>query len=114
MTDEVLSLLPLLPRHDPAASALENDAVHLQVAFLPARAQHGEFLRLNQIFNNLAASGALVPACGFGDALGKTAVVLHLAGSADGIRRPIIGRWIAVGVEDFGLQIAEKSFGLGA
>ena len=49
-----------------------------------------------------------------GPALAHAAVILHLAGSPDGIRRPIIRRRVAVGVENLGLEVADKRFDFGA
>jgi len=33
---------------------------------------------------------------------------------ANGLRRPIIGRWVAVGVKDFRLKISHERFNFGA
>jgi hypothetical protein len=104
-------------RHDPAPSALENDAIDLHFVLLPSGAEHREFLGLNEVIHGLIAARALAHSArcaGFAKLLGHAGIVVGLPGPANGIRGPIIGRRIAVGVEDFGLQIADERLDFGA
>lgn len=73
MPDEVLHLPRLLARQHPAPSALENDPVHLHVAFLASGAKHREFLRLHEKLDDLGSARALVQA---GVALGAASCSL--------------------------------------
>ena len=112
MTEIVLCFRFVFAGHQPAPPALENDAIHLHVALLAAGPQHCELLRLHKVFDDLTPARALIAATARAGRAGKplahAAVILHLAGSADGIRRPIIGGRIAVRMENLGLQVTHE------
>ncbi len=110
MANEVLRDGLLLHRGEPAASTLEDDRIHLEVAFRSPGAEHRELLRLDQILENETSSRVLVHAspcpC---HAFGESPIELRLTGFADGFGAPVVRGGVAVGVEDFGLEVAEKA-----
>ena len=111
MPDEILHPPRVLDRHHPAPSALENDPVHLHVAFFASGAQHREFVRLHDEFDDLASARSLIQAgaaLAAGKLLAQVAGIAHLPRLSDGIRGPIISGWVSMGVENFRLKVSKE------
>lgn len=100
----------------PASTPLEDDGVNLSAGFSAAGSKRGELLRLHQVFKNHAATGILVHGSCLtsgAHAFGMAAVELKLAGAANCLRSPIVGRGVPVGMEDLGLKVPQKGIDFG-
>jgi hypothetical protein len=117
VSDVILHFCPGLVGHYPPSPALENNSIDLHLVLLPAGAKQGELLGMNEEIDGLTSAGALAHStgpCGLAKLFRHAAAIMGLASPANGIRRPIIGRRVAVGVKDFRLEVADESLDFGA